>query len=151
MDDGWPVDVRGLVVRGLDVGQGTLALGVLMARSRAIPARVKRLIERRSDGRCEAQLLCRGAKPYELHHRRRFSKGGRHTTRNLVALCRDCHHVAVHGGSVHEVFAVAVGLVMDTHPKRAWNRWKAFDECAAGEFLLAYWLSERAKVEDAKR
>lgn len=66
-------------------------------------ARVYRLVDLRDLGECRAcRALClRGgvADRLEHHHIRPRSLGGKHTTGNVVTLCRSCH-VAVHAKRV---------------------------------------------------
>ncbi|WP_306461819.1 HNH endonuclease [Microbacterium sp. ZXX196] len=68
--------------------------GVRVSPVRAIPARVRALVEGRADGKCEG---CGRTAPLELHHRRFRSRGGKHTVSNLVALCGWGNHTGCHG------------------------------------------------------
>ena len=65
-----------------------------------IPAKLRRLVEERSEGVCEG---CGSAPATNLHHRQFLSRGGVHAAWNLIHLCGmgntsgGCHGKA-HGG-----------------------------------------------------
>jgi hypothetical protein len=57
----------------------------------SIPAEVRREVEERSGGRCEAMRVCMGAAAEHMHHKRLQSQSGGDTPDNLVHLCFACH------------------------------------------------------------
>lgn len=58
------------------------------------PARVRKLILDRAEGRCEG---CGAVKALELHHRQYRSRGGPDTASNGLALCGRGNHTGCHG------------------------------------------------------
>lgn len=102
----------------------TLGRGRPSSTPGAIPAEVRRQVEARSGGRCEAAPLWRrdGCQldGHHLHHRKRRSQGGQHTASNLVHLCHACHR-RVHA---YVEQAQALGLLLrswDPDPTTDWR------------------------------
>lgn len=63
-------------------------------RQKAIPAKVRALVEARSEGICEG---CREARATEMHHRKFLTRGGKHEVSNLLHLCGWGNHTGCHG------------------------------------------------------
>jgi len=61
-------------------------------KSRYIPAAVRRLVEKRDEGRCTYRdkrgRRCTKRQDLEFHHRKPFGQGGHHAPENLALLCR---------------------------------------------------------------
>ena len=60
----------------------------------AIPAKVRRVVLERAQGRCEG---CGNPQANNLHHRQFRSRGGPHTVNNLVLLCGAGNTNGCHG------------------------------------------------------
>jgi hypothetical protein len=67
----------------------------MRAQRPAIPARIKREVLVQAHHRC---AICQEP-AYDIHHITEWSKGGRHTLDNLIALCPNCHR-RVHRGEI---------------------------------------------------
>lgn len=64
-----------------------------MSRRKAMPADVAEKVISRAGNRCEAAVSeagCNGRCEH-LHHRQFRSRGGAHTTENLIGVCNLCH------------------------------------------------------------
>lgn len=96
----------------------------VVGRGRYVAVRFRRRVCRRSAMVCEVRWVgCLVFEGLEFHHRRMFSDGGRHSSRNLVHVCDVCHK-RIHGGSgsAGSLEAHALGLLLSRHPWRAWRR-----------------------------
>jgi hypothetical protein len=72
-----------------------------------IPQKVRDAVLMRANGICER---CGAWSNLELHHRQYRSRGGQHTTANLVALCGWGNHTGCHGWAHTEgIKATAAG------------------------------------------
>ncbi len=82
---------------------------------RAIPAEVRREVEARSRGACEARVSYECRQRHQparhMHHRKRKSQGGPDTAANLVHLCWVCH------AYVHRMIGESLmnGLLLRSH------------------------------------
>lgn len=91
--------------------------------SRHIPAKIKRTVTRRAKlnaPTAPCQVMSPAHDPYtwvEYHHRRMFSRGGRHTSANLVVVCDECHKY-IHS---NVRWSIQRGLLMIAHPRRYWR------------------------------
>ena len=97
-----------------------------MALKRHIPAATRHRLDRRARAGmpkpCEVRIpgVHDPNAPVEYHHRRMFSRGGRHTYANLVVTCQPCHRW-IHGkGNTRQ--AITLDLLRITHPRRYWRR-----------------------------
>src|SRR5678815_5268909 len=52
------------------------------------------LVDKRDQGQCKVCGFLHVLFPHEHHHIKARSLGGKHTTANVVTLCRHCHYAA---------------------------------------------------------
>lgn len=75
-----------------------------------IPVSVRKVVEARSGGVCEA---CGRRRATEKHHRKHRSQGGLHTPENLLDLCGWGNHTGCHGVA-HTRAGVVKGLSVES-------------------------------------
>lgn len=90
-----------------------------------IPLEVDAVLERRSEGRCEAGLDGCTGHGTTRHHRLRRGQGGPDTVENLVVLCQSCHTDGPRAVHRNPKWAYSVGLLIrrsDGPPTEQWTR-----------------------------